>query len=228
MKYMIHTYPKRKWYVDNYLIPSLKNQKIKSSDIYIFIDENKRGNLQAFLDSLDWIYNNLSEEKGLWHLQDDVIVSKNFKKETEKASDKIINGFVCKSYNPSKLEKTGKQIMKNHWLSFPCIYIPNKYIYPFLSYMNEIENKDKYNRDKVKYDRGRGDDYFFYKFLRTKFSKDECINLNPNLVDHIDYLIGNSTLFGKRAFSTRSYYFNDLDLVKELERKTKNELSQIN
>lgn len=230
MKYMIHTYPKRAWYVNKYLVPSMLKQGINEKDIYIFNDYASRGNLQAFLDSLDWIYYNLDDEKGVWHIQDDVIISKDFKEQSESINPNLVhNTFVSELYNSSKLKLTGKQPMKNHWLSFQCIYIPNKYIGHFLDWMEDINQKKLITPDKLKYDKNKNDDYFFYKFLRRKYANDYCVNMKPNLVDHIDYLIGNSIIYGHRNAPFRSYYFEDLDLVKKLERSIKNdELSQAN
>lgn len=216
MKYMIHTYPKRLWYVNEYLVPSMIKQGIKEEDIYIFNDSNKRGNLQAFLDSLDYIINNLSEEKGLWHLQDDVIISREFKEISEMIDEEVVNnGFVNKIY--ANVEKCGRVNVKDYWYSFPCLYIPNKYLYKFMCFINEVKDKNPYKR---RYEEGRYDDYFFYKYLIKVYPRDEMINLKPNIVDHIDYLLGGTS--GKRRnVPVRSEYFNDLDLVKELERKLK-------
>ena len=132
MKYLIHTFPKRLWYVEKYLIPSMIEQGIKKKDIYIYNDENGFGNLFAFLDSIRFIINNLSKEKGLWHLQDDVIISKDFKERTESINklnidNIVVNGFVNKWY--ANLEKSGRVNVKDYWYSFPCIYIPNRYFF---------------------------------------------------------------------------------------------------
>ena len=112
MKYMIHSYSKRLWYVEKYLIPSMVEQGIDTSDIYVFNDSNNRGNLQAYLDSVDYILNNekLYKEDGIWHLQDDVIISSDFAKITyttkyEKSYSVVINGFASDVMNPEKIGK---------------------------------------------------------------------------------------------------------------------------
>lgn len=220
MKYLIHTYPKRLWYVEKYLIPSMINQGIKKKDIYIYNDENGFGNLFAFLDSIRFIIDNLSNEKGLWHLQDDVIISRNFKEETEKATNKVINGFVNKYY--ASVEKTGIVGVDNYWYSFPCVYIPNRYLDDFMNWIEKVKTQAPYRK---KYISGRYDDYFFYKFLQEEYPIDKMVNLKPNIVDHIDYLLG-YTSGKRRKVQVRAEYFNDLDLVKELERNIKNDLSQ--
>lgn len=218
MKYLIHSVPKRLWYVEKYLIPSMIKQGIKKKDIYIYNDENKFGNLFAFLDSLKYINENLSEEQGLWHLQDDVIISRDFKETTEiEGKNMVVNGFVNKNY--ANLEKSGLVKVQDYWYSFPCVYIPNKYIDDFLNWIEKVKTDSPYRK---RWNKGRYDDWFFYKFLEEEFPIDYMYNLKPNLVDHIDYLLGYTT--GKRSKTeVRAEYFEDLDLVKELERKIKND-----
>lgn len=220
MKYLVHTYPKRLWYVEKYLIPSMINQGIKKKDIYIYNDEKGFGNLFAFLDSLEFIKNNLSEEKGIWHLQDDVIISKDFKNITEEVGkDKVVNGFVNKWY--ANVEKSGVVSVKDYWYSFPCCYIPNKYIVNFLKWIEKVKFNSPYRK---RWNKGRYDDWFFYKFLEEEYPTDKMINLKPNLIDHVDYLLGYTS--GTRSKKeVRAEYFNDLDLVEKLEREIKNELS---
>lgn len=222
MKYMIHTYPKRLWYVNKYLVPSMIKQGINAEDIFIFNDSNNRGNLQAFLDSLDWIYKNSKlSEMGYWHLQDDVIISKDFKERTEDsriAWNNVVNGFVSSNYNNKKLNLTGWQEVKNSWLSFPCVYIPNKYIGSFMNWLEKAKTKDNALEYKRRYESNRHDDFFFYEFLRKRCKNDMVLNLKPNLVDHIDFLIGGS-INKPRKEQVRGYYFEDLDLVEKLERK---------
>lgn len=226
MKYMIHTHPKRLWYVNDYLVPSMIKQGINPDNIFIFNDSNKRGNLQSFLDSLDWILNNYGyAEIGFWHLQDDVIICKNFKEITEDSKvawNHIVNGFVSSDYNSQKLKLIGWQDVKNSWLSFPCVYIPNKLIYGFMCWIDKAKTKDNKMEYKRRYESNRHDDFFFYEFLRRKHKEQEVLNLKPNLVDHIDYLVGGS-INKPREKQVRGYYFEDLDLVEKLERKLKNE-----
>ena len=227
MKYMIHTYPKRLWYVNKYLVPSMIKQGINQEDIFIFNDSNNRGNLQAFLDSLDWIWNTYGyAEIGFWHLQDDVIISKDFKERTQDntiADNNVVNGFVSSNYNSRKLNLTGWQEVKNSWLSFPCVYIPNKYIGSFMNWLEKAKTKDNTLEYKRRYESNRHDDFFFYEFLRKRCKDDMVLNLKPNLVDHIDFLIGGS-INKPRKEQVRGYYFEDLDLVEKLERNIKNEI----
>ena len=73
MKYMIHACPPRMWYVEEFLIPSMKAQGIKDEEITVWNDEKMEGNLPAFLASMKAC---AKEPGGTWHIQDDVIISR--------------------------------------------------------------------------------------------------------------------------------------------------------
>lgn len=211
---MIHTYPKRLWYVEKYLIPSMIKEGIKKKDIYIYNDKDGFGNLFAFLDSLKFINENLTEEQGLWHLQDDVIIASNFKEKSEEfGNDKVVNAFVNKNY--ANVDTIGQVNVKHYWYSFPCVYIPNKYIDDFLNWIEKVKEHAPYRK---RYLKGRFDDWFFYKFLEEEYPLDKMINLKPNLVDHIDYLLG-GTSGTRKNVPVRAEYFEEINKVKELERE---------
>ena len=63
----------------------------------------------------------------------------------------------------------------------------------------------------------KSDDWFWIDFLREKHEDMKVTNLKPNLVDHVDFLLGGSILNPDRTSEkTRAYYFEDEDLVDEL------------
>lgn len=225
MKYMIHVHKKRLNYVENYLYPSLLKQGIKDDDIYFVVDYDSVGNLKSFLYSLRQIIrnNDLYKEKGIWHLQDDVIISKDFKEKTEKYGKKgvIINGFVSSNYNKLKLKKCGKQPIKESWLSMPCMFIPNRLINDFLYWLDSVKDEERLDYKK-RYKSNRHDDFFLYMFMQEMKADEYCYNLKPNLVDHIDFLVG-ASINKPRKKQVRGYYFEDLDLVEELEKELKND-----
>ena len=80
MKYMIHACNSRLWYVQEYLVPSMLNQGIEQDDIILYVDENSVGNLASCINSFLALPD---DNKGVWHLQDDVIISRDFKERTE-------------------------------------------------------------------------------------------------------------------------------------------------
>lgn len=220
-KYIIHACPERMWYVEKYLVPSMKEQGIE--DIDIRCDDNHIGNLQSCMK----IFESMPDDDGgAWHLQDDIIICKDFKERTEKYqnSDDIICGYVRMDGNHT--DKIGYVPFKNMWWSFPCIYIPNKYARECAYwFFNESKWYVKYR--KLMKTR-KNDDMFFMEYLKIKDNDMntnlKILNLKPNLVDHIDYLIGGTIVNKDRNnMNVRARYFDDQDLVKDLEDKINTE-----
>ena len=200
---MIHTSPTRKWYVTEYLIPSLKAQGI--SNIIISSDDNHAGILQSWLKSTD----SLPAEGDTWHLQDDVLICDNFKDYA--SSFDAFNGIVCgicTRYDGDA--KDFYNVPSNDffkmWFSFPCIRIPN-IVARCCAHHVRYGRTDMYDKYK---ERGTGDDVCFRKYIRNCIPSIQFINANPNLVDHIDYLIGGSSSPLKQSTSkpAPSLYFD--------------------
>lgn len=207
---MIHTYPKRLWYVEQHLIPSMKRQGISEDDITIYNDDNQLGNLRACMDAFQRVPD---DDKGTWHIQDDVIICRDFKKRTEENDNGLVCGFSSEKYDGNLDFKKGVVKREDMWFSFPCIRIPNKWARECSEWVTKyiIGNPVYENFWK----NGRNDDWVFRAYL-NEFHKDcTALNIMPNLVDHIDYLIGGGS-GGKRTHPVRSQYFEDEYLVEEL------------
>ena len=214
--YMIHTYPKRLWYVQEYLIPSLLKQGIKEEQIIVYNDDKKEGNLLACLSSFSLCSNYVDKCEGIWHLQDDVIICKDFKIRTEMYDKGIVCGFSSRRYDGDRRDKKGQVVREKMWFSFPCIRIPNKYAIECSIFVKEnIIGNPVYEKF---WKSGRNDDWAFRKFLEIKYPKCTAINLCPNLVDHIDYLIGGGS-GGKRKVIVNSQYFKDKYIVDMFKRE---------
>lgn len=208
---MIHTYPKRLWYVEEYLIPSLLKQGIAKEDITVYNDINKDGNLRACMNAFALCPDDL---EGTWHLQDDVIICKDFFKRTTNYDNGLVCGFSSKMYDGDTKSKIGAVPRSRMWFSFPCMRIPNKMARGCAEWVTKyIIGNPVY---KQYWEKGRNDDWAFRSYLK-EFHKD-CVALNiiPNLVDHVDYLLGGGS-GGKRKEQVRAQYWEDDDLVEELE-----------
>ena len=199
-KYMIHTCLARQWYVEEHLIPSMIAQGIPRENIIIFLDSVGRGNLLAFLDSLDWISKNEPQHSGIWHLQDDVIISSDFKDVTESHTG-LVQGF-CSDLDDND----------DYWFSFQCIRIPNFIAIDFKQWA--LDNKERY---KDLFKANKYDDSLFRYYLIEKVIV--TTKLYPNIVEHVDYLLGGSVVNIDRKTAIRSKYFRDEHLVKALARK---------
>ena len=216
MKYLIHSCKKRYWYVKNYLIPSMVKQGIREQNIHVYLDYNDDGCLQSCMKS----FNGMPDDNtGTWHLQDDVIICSDFKERTLRLSslyDGIICGY-CYRFDDNRY-KIGNVKAKEMWYSFPCIYIPNKVARDCANWFyNKVVNDGAYF---LYVKSKKHDDTLFRIFVEDYYPNIHVTNLSPNLVDHIDYLIGGSIINNSRDVKeTHAVYFEESELVKELEKE---------
>lgn len=219
MTYMIHTCNKRLWYVEKYLIPSMEEQGILRENIIVWKDTKKLGNLESFVKSMKWIANNQTYLGGIWHLQDDVVISRRFKELTEKYNTGFAAGFSNKINDGGNLNMIGVVQFNWAWFSFPCIRIPNRYAKEFVDwYENDVvPNKlfEDWRND------GKNDDAIFKQFMLRNHPEEVCQNFIPNIVDHIDYLIGGSIINQQREGTRRAYWFEEPKVVEDLEKALK-------
>ena len=217
-KYLIHAYPKRMWYVEEYLIPSMLKQGIEKCDISVYNDSEGEGNLRACMKAFASVP---YDDGGTWHLQDDVCICKDFKERTEWYDHGLVCGFSTLFYDGDIEEKKGPVKRDNMWFSFPCIRIPNKWANDCSEFvMNDIIGNPVY---KDYWKNGVNDDWAFRLYLKT-YQKD-CIALNimPCLVDHVDYLLGGGSGKVARNKPVRAQYWDCPEVVEELECQLKKE-----
>lgn len=216
-KYMIHSCMQRLWYVNVYLVPSMLKQGIDEKDIILYVDLDKDGNLVSCMKSFQHL--GKIDVQGIWHLQDDVILSSDFKQRTEELDDGLVCGFCC-DYDANK-EITGVTNIINMWYSFPCIRIPNKlaiecadWVFNGLSHPTEV---------KFFMRNGKNDDLVFRAFLERHYPSMSVTLVKPNLVNHIDYLIGGSTINAERRKSKiiTAEYWDEPELIDDLETQLK-------
>lgn len=209
IKYVIHACPSRMWYVNDYLVPSMKSQGITLVDVKC--DTNNRGCLEHCMD----IFMKMWGDGGTWHLQDDVIICRNFKELTEEYSSGIVCGFDYVLDHP---ENVGYVTPDKMWYSFPCIHIPNELARECAKWFYKKARKDdKYAKWVAE---RKFDDSIFQEFLINNYPEMRVLNLKPNLVDHVDFLIGGSIINGARKYpQTRAQYFDDNGLVTELKNR---------
>ena len=185
----------------------MTEQGIPKENINLWVDEHNDGNLRACIKSFESVANITG---GTWHLQDDVLISSNFKAITEEEDKGIKCGFASK-YDKGK---AGKVWTKDAWYSFPCIRIPNPIVKDFLKWFDiNKSNFDSYVK-KNKYD-----DALFQAYLKEHFPWLQVTNIAPNLVEHVDWLIGGSITNPRRDEKrevVRSVYWNEPGLVQKL------------
>ena len=216
-KYLIHASTKRLWYVQEYLIPSMLEQGIVKNNISVYVDVNNEGCLESCMKAFLSVPKN---NKGTWHMQDDVIICTDFKERTEELDkERVVCGY-CYSQD-GRREFIGRVTPKQIWYSFPCIRIPNRIARGCANwYFNHAKFQTNY-QTWVKLQ--KYDDSMFDIYLQDYHPQESVLNIVPNLVDHIDYLIGGSLINDNRPEKeTHSMFFKDVFLIAELEKKLKN------
>ena len=217
MKYMIHACPDRMWYVEQFLIPSMLDQGILRSDITVWNDEEKKGNLWATMDSFEYCG---KQDGGYWHLQDDVIIASDFAKRSKVSGDDIECGFchyLFENRDGRSVDRVGRVKSQYMWSSFPCIYIPNWILKDFTEWFYK---KAMYRSEYVNFiHEKKHDDSFWRDYVNEERHYDTVINIAPSLVDHVDWLIGGSVINQMRGTNCRSYHWEEEDLIEDLKNK---------
>ena len=216
VKILIHACNQRLWYVHKFLIPSLKEQGIE--DIKVFLDSDHLGCVYACMKA----FSGCDGNGHTWHLQDDVVIAPNFRELAE--SYEWFNGIVCgicTRYDDGKKEvfNTPATERNQMWLSFPCIRIPDVLAKACSFSFEHFEGYEKWKASN------RGDDMVFRTFLKKSCPSAPYINAVPNLVDHIDYLLGHTTSEVKKLNpkQSRAKYF-DSSIADQLAIKLPNNL----
>ena len=111
----------------------------------------------------------------------------------------------------------GRVKAEKMWYSMPCIRIPNDIMAEFIVWIWSDETREKYRYCFIS---KKHSDVLFLEFLKEKHPDIIVLNLAPNLVNHVDHLIGGSIINIGRAHTVRevmSVYWEDDDLIKQLE-----------
>lgn len=215
-KYLIHVYAPRRWYVDEFLIPSMIEQGIKQENIDIFCDDGTYGNLNACMMSFE----QMGDTGATWHLQDDILISHDFKDVTESFAnddETVVCGYC---YERDTYKRTGSVDPVHMWFSFPCILIPNRLASGCAKWFYDEGRFDCRYQHWIQ--ANKFDDSAFRTYMVQFNTYWHCVNLDPNIVDHVDYLIGGSIVNKereKRYPQSRALYFKDQYLVDQLEKR---------
>ena len=218
MRYMVHTFPDRLWYVNDYLIPSMTVQGIDRSDIIVWNDSEYKGNMAACLESFASCE---GISGGTWHLQDDIVISPDFAERTKKLDYGVVHGFVCEYAEGFCIhDYNGVQPAIFSWYSFPCIRIPNDLAVEFVNWYYETAVHDSSYFEWIR--TGKYDDSFWKEFMQEEHGNMMVLNLKPCLVEHIDWMIGGSRVNPWRGRIARAAFWEHEDLIENL----KNELAR--
>ena len=222
-KYMIHTCNDRERYVREYLVPSLIEQGIDEHDIVIWLDIECVGNLRSFVGSCKWIGDNYASNESTWHLQDDVVISSCFAEKAQKHYSGYAVGFCNDLFDGERTNVLGKTATVYMWFSFQCILIPNRIAGEFAKWFDEVCVPQNMFPEFVS--TGKCDDSLFRQYTLIFETDMPAENIYPNIVDHIDYLIGGSVINQQRKGDQRISYWRD-DALDEAVKKLEQYLAQ--
>ena len=212
-EYLIHACVNREWYVDGFLIPSMVDQGISRDNIEVWMDRQHDG---CLFSCMKCFREYGKRDSGRWHLQDDVVISKNFKEMTEKYDEGVVAGFFKKDWQAAT-PKAGHVPAVYLWNSFQCIRIPDEVIRECAEwFFTDAMFQDIYQEAVTL---NKMDDSLFHDFFTNFRTGDYVENLKPSIVDHIDYLIGGSVINGSRGCKARADFWDDHGEVEELEAK---------
>jgi hypothetical protein len=204
MDILIHASEKRSKYHD-YLL-----SKLPTAGAYI--DSMNDGNIKSYIDSYLNLINRMKVIAGkrnsnTWHFEDDVLPDRRIYEWMEDLEDK--EGIIC---GFGTTEKFGEVKPEDMWYSFPCIRIPNYYLYGFVWWvLHSGGDEDVVNRLKL----GKGIDFLFRKYVIQ--NPIPIYHHNPCMVEHIDDLIGGS-LINTRDKPIKAIRFEDKEALEELKR----------
>ena len=209
------------WYVNEFLVPSMIAQGIGKEEIEIWCDTEGKGNLQSCMESFRECGDRAKKSGDIgsatWHLQDDVLICRDFAERTRDLPDGIVCGFACQNFG-NFIHERGRQPVQFLWYSFPCIRIPDTIAGECAQwFFTRAVLREKW---KEKIEKRKGDDWFFRNFLFERHSDMWVLQLDPGLVEHVDWLIGGTTINQQRSWKqTRAAFWEDEELVRELEEK---------
>lgn len=210
MKILIHACPQRMWYVEEFLAPALQAQG--AENIEIWNDSEKRGNLASCMAS----FAARIGDGGTWHIQDDVLPCRDFVQRCRETDEGVVYGF-CNEHFTDDPQQVGTVYVEDAWHSFQCVRIPDAYARACAAWLEGAGRE--HEQYPIWIASGKMDDAVFRSWLIAEHGRETVRNLKPNLVEHVDWLVGGSILSEWRGYLTRAYYWDDEDLVQALRRR---------
>ena len=212
MKVMIHASPRRMWYVEGFLVPELERQG--ADEIRVFCDTEKLGNLRACMAA----FASCEGDGGTWHIQDDVLLCRDFVERCRAHDEGVVYGFCCEQFTDDP-QQTGRVSVEDAWHSFQCLRIPDSYARECAAWLDGPGRTSGLYPVWIR--SGKMDDDVFRTFLLDRHGRETVENLRPNLVEHVDWIIGGSLLSPWRELYARAHFWDDEALVDELKEAVK-------
>lgn len=186
---------------------------IHEENIEVWLDKDRDGCLLSCMKCFQYCG---TKGGGRWHLQDDVMIARNFRKQTEKYNDGVVTGFMRKEWQ-GLTPQAGRVPAVYMWNSFQCIRIPDEVAGECAEwFFTDAAYRDTY---KEFVDRNNGDDSIWYDFFVEKHTEEWVYNIAPSIVEHIDFLIGGSIVNKQRGHEARGDLWEDKEAFEEMKAK---------
>lgn len=212
MKVIIHSCDKRLWYVNEFLVPALREQGINPQ---VRNDDAHRGNLWAYIDSFKSLR---GDDEGAWHLEDDVYPSRRFARTAQAHDHGVVFGFYHR-FGEEEFIPGWCPVAKAGY-SFPCFRMPNRIAVEFAEwFLTEAQHRETYREWIAD---NKHIDSFMLNFLRERHPEEQIYNLKPSIVEHVDEYIGGSVVNKWRDGWARAEFFDDPEVINELKVKLAN------
>ena len=222
MRVMIHACQQRMWYVDGFLVPELQRQHAEV--IEVWLDSKREGNLKACMDS----FQTREGPGATWHIQDDVLLCRDFVERCNKIDrlypDTVAYGFCCEQFTDDP-QQVGCLSVEDAWHSFQCVRIPDDYAKGCAEWL--AHGAQGHIELPLWLRSGKMDDSVFRNYLLCQHSRENVLNVAPNLVEHVDYIIGGSVLHQWRGYLARSDHWDDAELIQELKKNVKGKVQYV-
>jgi len=207
MKVLIHACPQRMWYVEGFLATELERQG--ADEVEIWNDAERKGNLRACMEA----FASRTGENGTWHIQDDVLLCRDFVERCREHDEGVVYGFCCEQFTDDPA-KVGRVPVKDAWHSFQCVRIPDAWARECAAWLEGPGRTSGLYPIWIR--SGKMDDDVFRTFLTDRHGSETVENLKPNLVEHVDWIVGGSVLSPWRGYLARAHFWDDEELVREL------------
>lgn len=207
---VIHAVPERMWYVEGFLIPWLESQG--ADRIRVWCDEVHAGNLAACMDA----FAAMEGDGGAWHIQDDVLPRRDFMRTCREFDSGVVYGFCCEYFTDDP-DLAGTMYAEDAWHSFQCVRIPHAWARDCAAWFYSGDWRKLADPQlDVLWPDNKGDDAFFRAWLLAEHGDCTVVNLKPNLVEHVDWLIGGSVLSQWRDYFARASWFDEPETLQFL------------
>jgi len=204
------------WYVEEFLLPSLEEQG--AENVSVWLDDRGMGCLSSCMEA----FASCSGDGGTWHLQDDVLLCRDFAERCRDLDARgVVYGFCCRQFGDNPKIR-GEVYMPDTWHSFQCVRIPDAWARGCADwYFSGAWHESPSDELELLEAKNSGDDTFFREFLLCRHGRGTAYNAAPSLVEHVDLLLGGSVVNVWRGFWARSDLWEDEELVAELRRAIK-------